>query len=69
MDGFYIIYNSLSVISGGWLGDDERLCAVEPCLQSERLWSQADLDTGSVGLGYPDFPKTGTVYNAVMLMD
>ena len=32
---FYSLFNSISVISGPWEDDNERLCAVEPCLQSE----------------------------------
>ena len=28
--GFYILSNSISVISGEWVGDNERLCAMEP---------------------------------------
>ena len=31
--GFYILFNSISVISGRWDDDNERLCAMEP-----RLW-------------------------------
>ena len=30
---FYVLFNSNSVISGRWAGDNERLCAIEP-----RLW-------------------------------
>ena len=29
---FYILFNSISVISGQCVDDNERLCAVEPCL-------------------------------------
>ena len=29
----YVLFNSFSVISGRWVDDNERLCAVEP-----RLW-------------------------------
>ena len=28
---FYVLFNSISVISGRWLGGNERLCAVELC--------------------------------------
>ena len=31
MDG-WIAFNSISVISGRYLNDNERLCAMEPCL-------------------------------------
>ena len=27
---FYVHFNSISVISGRWAGDNERLCAIEP---------------------------------------
>ena len=26
----YVLFNSISVISGRWPGDNERLCAIEP---------------------------------------
>ena len=29
---FYILFNSILVKSGRWVGDNDRLCAVEPCL-------------------------------------
>ena len=29
---FYVLSDSISVISGGWDGDNERLCAIEPGL-------------------------------------
>ena len=29
---FYILFNSIAVISGRWLGDNERLCAMVPLL-------------------------------------
>ena len=32
---FYILFNSISVILGRCLDDNERLCAVEPCLHLE----------------------------------
>ena len=38
MDDFF---NSISVISGQWLGDNKRLCV--PCLQLERSPPQAGL--------------------------
>ena len=46
---FYVLFNSFSVISGGWLGDDERLCATEPRLRSvgQRL---TYLATGAPGI-------------------
>ena len=30
---FYILFNSISVISGRFEIDNERLCAMEPCLR------------------------------------
>ena len=57
MDGlpFYILFNSISVISGQWAGDNERLCAVEPSLRLKISWLQAELKPGitrSVGQGF-----------------
>ena len=33
---FYILFNSISVKSEWWADDNERLCAIEPCLQLKR---------------------------------
>ena len=33
---FYVLFNSISVISGRWADDNERLCAMEPCLRMNR---------------------------------
>ena len=44
---FYIIFNSISVLSGRWLADNERLCAMEPLLRSERFPPQARLEPGT----------------------
>ena len=33
---FYVLLNSISVISGGWLGDNERICVLEPRLRLKR---------------------------------
>ena len=30
--GFYVLFNSISVISGQCVGDNERLCTIKPCL-------------------------------------
>ena len=40
---FYNLFNSISLISGYWLDDNDRLCAMEPCLQLERFLPQAGL--------------------------
>ena len=29
---FYVLFISISVISGRWVDDNERQCAMEPCL-------------------------------------
>ena len=34
---FYILFNSISVISGPWADDNERLCAMEPRLRLGRF--------------------------------
>ena len=34
---FYVLFNSISVISGQWADDNERLCAMEPHLQLRRF--------------------------------
>ena len=43
---FYVIFNSISVISGRWLADNERICAIEPLLRSIRFPPQARLESG-----------------------
>ena len=44
MSRFYVLFNSISVISEQWADGDERLCAVEPRLRLERSSSQAGLE-------------------------
>ena len=34
---FYVLFNSISVISGRWADDNERLCAIEPRLRLRRF--------------------------------
>ena len=34
---FYGLFNSISVISGRWAGDNETLFAMKPCLQLRRI--------------------------------
>ena len=34
---FYVLFNSVSVISGRWADDNERLCAMEPGLRLGRF--------------------------------
>ena len=40
----YILFNGISVISGLWVDDDERLCAMEPCLLLKRSPRHAGLE-------------------------
>ena len=35
-DGWNVLFNNISVISGWRVGDNERLCAMESCLQLKR---------------------------------
>ena len=50
MDGWmedlrlYVLFNSILVISGRWLDDNERLCAMELRLRLERFLSQAGIE-------------------------
>ena len=39
---FYVLFNSVSVISGRWADDNERLCAMEPVYGWEDLASSED---------------------------
>ena len=34
---FYVLFNCITVISGRWADDNERLCAMEPHLQLRRF--------------------------------
>ena len=34
-----VLFNSISVVSGRWADDNEKLCAMEPCLQLTRFYS------------------------------
>ena len=43
---FYILFNSISVISGRQEVDNERLCAVEPHLRLRRFRLKRDLNLG-----------------------
>ena len=40
----YVLFNGISVRPGRWLADNERLCAMEPCLRLERFPPQAGLE-------------------------
>ena len=46
---FYVLFNSISVISGQWIGDNERLCAMKPCLHLKRFSPQAEIEPGTTG--------------------
>ena len=41
---FNVLFNSIPVISGRWADDNERLCAMEPCLRLKRSSPQAGLE-------------------------
>ena len=41
---FYGLFNSTSVISGQWKGDNEKLCAIEPHLRLKGFSTRADID-------------------------
>ena len=41
-----VLSDSISVISGQWTGDDERLCAMESHLRLKRFLSQVGLEPG-----------------------
>ena len=43
----YVLFNSISVISGRCAGDNERLCTMEPRLRLNKSQSQAGLKPGS----------------------
>ena len=45
---FYTLFNSISVISGLWEGDNERLSAIKPCLRLKRFPLPAGLEPGTV---------------------
>ena len=44
---YYVLSNSSSVISGRWLGDNERLCAMESLLRLKRPPPQEGLEPGT----------------------
>ena len=44
---FYVLFNSVSVISGRWTDDNERLRAMEPRLRSKRSPPQAGIEPGT----------------------
>ena len=43
---FYILFNSITAISGQWADDNERLCAIEPHMV-EKILPQAELKPGT----------------------
>ena len=48
----YLFFNSISVISGRWAGDNEKLCPMEPSLRLERSQPRAGIGprtTRSIG--------------------
>ena len=42
---FYVLFDSISVISGRWQVDNERLCATELCLQLRRFHLERGLNS------------------------
>ena len=44
---FYVLFNSISVISGRWADDNERLCAMEPPFTVEKISPRAGIDLGT----------------------
>ena len=44
--GFYVSFNSTSVISEGWMGEHERVCAMKRLLGSERISPAAGFEPG-----------------------
>ena len=44
---FYILFNSISVISGQWADDNDRLCTVEPRLNLKRSPPETGLEPGT----------------------
>ena len=44
---FYILFDSISIISGRWVGNNERLCAMEPHLRLKRSPPQVGLKLGT----------------------
>ena len=45
---FYVLFNSH--IRMVWKGNNEKLCAMEPCLRLERIPPTAGLEPGTAGL-------------------
>ena len=43
---FYVLFNSISVISGRWADDNERLCAMESRLQLRRFRLERGSNSG-----------------------
>ena len=43
---FYVLFNSISVISGRWADGNERLCATEPRLRLGRFRLERDSNSG-----------------------
>ena len=44
--GFYVSFNSISVILEGWKGANEKLCAMKRLLGSERISPAAGFEPG-----------------------
>ena len=48
---FYVLFNSISVISGQRVGDNESLCAMQPLLGLKRSVPEAGVEPGTARLG------------------
>ena len=46
---FYVLFNSILVIAGLWVGDNERLCTIQPSLQLKKSLSQVGLEVRGPG--------------------
>ena len=65
---YYILFKSISVISGRWAGDNERLCAVELRLRLERSLPETGLEPGiarSVGQRLTPLSYRGSISHLV----
>ena len=53
---FYVLFNSISVISGPCTNDNERLCAMEPRLQFRRFHLERGSNSGPTDQETRDSP-------------
>ena len=48
---FYVLFSSISVISGRCLDYNERMCAMEPCSRLEGYSPKAEHEPGASSIG------------------